>query len=157
MADIFARRHLSPAQARTVAQRRFEDAEWLRKSNDNARANGVFYLAGIVIECLLKAALLERHPDMQRAVAQDTLSSSGRRVWSLIYRLHGLDEMPAFLPDLQKRLAEKDAKERTNLLRTLKSICARWTIFARYSPKSEVMKNAADFLDQVRELKEWLK
>jgi len=157
MAEIFARTHLSPTQARTVAQRRFEDAEWLRKSGENARANGVFYLGGLVIECLLKAALLERHPDMQRPVAVDTLSSTGRRVWNLIYRLHGLDEMLAFLPDLQKRLVEKDAKERTNLFRTLKSICARWTIFARYSPKTEVMKNAADFLDQVRELKEWLR
>ena len=39
----------------TVAERRFDDAAALRATNENARANGVAYLCGYVIEILLKA------------------------------------------------------------------------------------------------------
>lgn len=157
MADIFSQVRLSPSQARTVAQRRFDDAEWLRKSGDNARANGVFYLGGLVVDCLLKAALLERHRDLQTPVTLDQLSAHDRRVWSLIYRSHELEEMLAHLPDLERRLQAKDLKDGSDLLRKLRSICAKWTVYARYSPRTETMKHAAEFLDHVREVKEWLR
>src|SRR6266853_3568211 len=106
MRDIFDKVKLSPAQLRTVAQRRFDDADYLRKSGDNARANGVFYLGGFVIECLLKAKLLELRPSMQRAVSTETMSEKDRRLWSLIFRSHDLGEMLARVPALEMKLAE---------------------------------------------------
>lgn len=59
---IFDRLRLRPSQLRTVVDRRFDDAETLRRTGENARANGAIYLGGFVIECLLKAKLLEEFP-----------------------------------------------------------------------------------------------
>ena len=64
---IFQKVRLRPTQLRTVANRRFGDAEALRETGQNARANGVMYLGGFVIECLLKAQLLERFRWLQSA------------------------------------------------------------------------------------------
>lgn len=157
MADIFGKIRLTPRQLRTVAQRRFEDAGYLRGSGNNARANGVFYLGGFVLECLLKALLLERYPSMQRVASPDALAESERRVWSLIYRSHDLGQMLRHLPEVRRALAAADEREGTHRLETLNSICARWTIFARYSPRMERMKEAETFLDNIGELKEWLR
>jgi hypothetical protein len=41
---------LKPSTMKTVAERRFDDAAALRDTGRNARANGVAYLAGFVIE-----------------------------------------------------------------------------------------------------------
>jgi len=35
--------------------------------------------------------------------------------------------------------------------------CARWTIFAWYSPMQANMTDADDFLDRIKELKPWLR
>jgi hypothetical protein len=64
---IFKKIRLTPTQLRTVAERRFADAEALRDTKANARANGTMYLAGFVVECLLKAKLLERYRWLQSA------------------------------------------------------------------------------------------
>jgi hypothetical protein len=48
--DIFTRMRLGPAALRTVAERRFDDAMSLKRTGQNARANGAMYLAGFVIE-----------------------------------------------------------------------------------------------------------
>jgi len=156
MGKIFQRERLKASQLRTVAQRRLDDAEWLRKSGDNNRANGVFYLGGFVIECLLKAKMLERYPSMRRAPSPDRMSEQDRRIWYLIYRSHDLDGMLGCLPDLETELVAADRRDGTRRWTTLKSICRSWTIFARYSPRMETMKDAEDFLDDVRELKQWL-
>ena len=157
MSDIFARTRLTPTQARTVADRRLDDAECLRKTGDNARANGVFYLGGLVVDCLLKAALLERHPEVESPLEVEHLSAGGRHVRNLIFRSHALDEMLQYLPDLVERPDRLDAREGTRRLPKLRNLCATWSIFARYSPRSETMAHASQFLDAVRELKAWLK
>ncbi|GMU21650.1 MAG: hypothetical protein AMXMBFR13_17410 [Phycisphaerae bacterium] len=59
--SVFSRERLKPSQLRMVAERRWGDADCLRHSGLNSRANGAMYLAGFAIECLLKAALLEKH------------------------------------------------------------------------------------------------
>lgn len=157
MSDIFSHIRLTPAQARTVADRRLGDAECLRKSGDNARANGVFYLGGIVIDCLLKAMLLEEHPELATPLNNDVLSPGGRHVRSLIYRSHELDQMLEALPDLRARLEANDQQHGTRLLDMLTRICETWTIYVRYSPKSTTMEKASRFLDQVREVRPWLR
>jgi len=67
--EIFARVRVSPTQLRTVAERRFDDASYLRESGKNARANGAMYLAGFVLECLLKARLIEKYSCLRSAGA----------------------------------------------------------------------------------------
>jgi hypothetical protein len=42
-------------------------------------------------------------------------------------------------------------------LRDLRSVCAAWTIYARYSPRSATIDDAGMFLSQIEELKKWLR
>lgn len=95
---IFEKVKLRPAQLRTVADRRLDDADALRKTGKNARANGAMYLGGLVVECLPKAKLLERFPWLQKAGSPEGRTSQEKRVWSLCYRSHDLDEILARLP-----------------------------------------------------------
>ena len=64
-----AKRHLGPTQARTVANRRLGDAQALVDTGENTRANGAIYLGGIVIDCLLKARLMEKFPFLRNPEA----------------------------------------------------------------------------------------
>ncbi len=153
---IFRKMRLRPAQLRTVADRRYADAVALRATNHNDRANGVMYLAGFVIECLLKAHLLEAFPQLQHAVSAQSMPAQERQLWSLCYRSHDLDEILARLPTVTQRLQLMDQRGNASLVLYLRSICAQWTIFARYSPHSATMSEAMEFLDRVRELKQWL-
>jgi len=111
------------------------------------------YLGGFVIECLLKAKLLEHNKWLGNAAIPPDRSHNELRLWSLCYRLHGLQEILDNLPSVYGRL-QQEAEPR--LLQNLRSICATWTIFARYSPMSAMMDEASEFLDRVEELKPWL-
>ena len=155
--SIFDKAKLRPAQLRTIADRRFGDATYLRGSNHNERANGAMYLAGFTIECLLKAALLERFPWLQSAGHPGTRSKDDQHLWSLCYRSHDLEELLDRLPNISNRLEDLEARGYPTLLRHLRAICAVWTIFARYSPQSATIKEADDLLDQIKELKPWLR
>jgi len=156
MGKIFRRERLKPSQLLTVAQRRLDDAEWLRKSGQNARANAVFYLGGFVVECLLKAKMLERYRFMQHVGSPRDLSDQDREVWNLIYRSHDLEEMLERLPEMRQRMMEADRREGTQRVEALSTVCEQWTIFARYSPKMQTMAEAEVFLDEVRRVKRWL-
>jgi hypothetical protein len=153
---IFKKIRLRPTQLRTVAERRFDDAEALRKTGQNARANGAMYLGGFVIECLLKAKLLERYRWLQSTASPDDRSKADQRLWSLCYRLHELDEILDKLPEITEKLSRTEGGRSNRLVQSLKSICGQWTVFARYSPYTADMDDARTFLDQVKELKPWL-
>ena len=156
MADIFRKTPLSPSTLMTVADRRLGDAEALRKTGDNARANGVFYLGGIVLEILLKAKLLEKYPSLEHARSPEMAEPSERHVWALLYRSHDLRAILKELPALQRRIEAADPIHGTRKLVRLKKRCEEWTIFARYSPHMETMNRASEFLDEIKELKQWL-
>ena len=96
--NIFQKVRLHPTQLRTVADRRFADADVLRKTGKNTRANGSMYLGGFVIECLLKAMLLERYPWLQTAGSPQVRGKDDQYLWSLCYRSHDLDE---YWPDFR--------------------------------------------------------
>jgi hypothetical protein len=151
--SIFAPMKLKASQLRTVADRRFDDAAALRKTNENARANGAMYLGGFVIECMLKAKLLEQNKWLSNAAFPQSRSKKDLRLWSLCYRLHDLREILDHLSGLCGRL-EREAPPR--VLQNLRSICETWTVFARYSPMSAMMDEASVFLDRIEELKPWL-
>ncbi len=155
--SIFDRVQLRPAQLRTVADRRFDDALALVHTGHNARANGAMYLGGFVVECLLKAALLDEHPWLQSAGSPHGRPAPHAHLWSLCYRSHDLEEILAHLPDLRERIAALGTGGPSQLLRRLHDICKNWTIFARYSPHSAIIREAEDFLAVIRELKPWLK
>jgi hypothetical protein len=155
MASIFDRVRLTPQQMRTVADRRSDDAHYLRRSRQNKHANGVYYLGGFVLECRLKTAVLERYPWLQHPSGQQTWSRADRELYNLCYRQHDLEGLLAFLPGLLRQFWEVDPSG--GLYHNLLSLCGQWTIFARYSPQMTTMQQAAEFLDQIRELKRWVR
>ena len=156
MPGIFEKSRLSASQLRTVARRRYDDAECLRESGKNPRANGVFYLGGFVIECMLKARLLEQYPTVAAKRNPAELSKSDRDIWKLIFVSHELDAMLGKLPDLSKQMLAAKSGDGTGALANLNRICGEWTIFARYSTQSETMHEASRFLDRIKELIPWL-
>lgn len=155
-ADIFRKVRLSPSQLRSVADRRFADAECLLNSGDQDRANGAIYMAGFVIECLLKALLLERHRNLQGTVNPATLSDSDHEVFGLLYS-HALDDMLGFLPEIETKLKGVRTKSGRVAWRELNEICEEWTIFARYSTQHAKLARAREYLETVQEVKKWLK
>jgi len=147
---------ISPAAMATVAERRFGDAKALADTNDNARANGVLYLSGFVIEILLKVQLVKRYPHIAKK-SPDKLTDSERDVWRLIWRQHDLALMLKLLPQLQTAIKVRSERRGENYFDDLKKISASWSIYARYSPHAIQMKEAQDWLRRVRSLKELLK
>ena len=156
MPSIFDRAKLTPAQLRTAADRRMGDAEALRDTRQNVRANGAIYLGGFVLECLLKAKLLEQHPWIGSAGSPEGRPAEDRRIWSLAYRSHDLDEILLALPEIKQRIRAKEQEGHRHLIGKLDALCGSWTIFARYSPRQATMGQAKAFLDQVKELRPWL-
>jgi hypothetical protein len=154
--DIFAKRRLTPGQLRSVAEQRFGDARCLLASGDAARLNGAMYLAGFVVECLLKGLLLERHANLQRPVDPTRLSAVDREVFELLYS-HELEDMLGFLPELEGKLSGVRTKSGLSAWREFSTICEEWTIYARYSPVSAKRDRAETYLETVQEVKKWLK
>lgn len=154
--DIFSKLRLTPGQLRAVSERRFADACCLRDSGHRERANGAIYMAGFVIECLLKALLLERHPNLQRLVDRAKLSESDREVHSLLYS-HELDDMLGFLPELEKKLTGLRTKAGGSVWTQFNDICEEWTVYARFSPANAKLEDARRYLETVEEVKKWLK
>ena len=153
---IFAKRRLYAGQLRAVAERRFADAECLLASGDPERANGAIYMAGFVIECLLKALLLERHPNLSKPVDPAKLSDSDREIFGYLYG-HDLDEMLGALPELGTKLSVVSTPHGSRVWPEFRTLCEHWTVYARYSPVSAKMTEAKNFLNTVKEVKKWLK
>ena len=154
---IFRKLRLTPGQLRAVAEKRYEDAQCLLKSDQSARANGAMYMGGFVIECLLKAMLLERHPNLQQPVDPAKLSKPDLEVHRLLYS-HDLDAMLEFLPEVETKLGAMQSTKGTPVLTRFRAICEEWTVYARYSPKHATIEgDARPFLETIREVKTWLK
>jgi hypothetical protein len=147
---------LRPSAMATVAERRFDDAEALAKTGENARANGVAYLSGFVVEILLKAQLVKRFPAIAAKRQHDVLDSE-RLIWRLIWTQHDLKGMLDQLPAVTLRLEQRGLRDGVYYAEDLRKVCAHWTIQARYSPHTIQMTEARRFLERVRVLKELLK
>lgn len=140
----------------TVAERRFADAEVLAATESNAHANGAAYLAGFVVEILLKARLIAKFPTTARK-HQATLANHEREIWLLIWRQHDLEAMLTKLGELEAALTKRGQRDGYDYLADLKKICATWTIQARYSSRTMLMREAREILERVRQIKELLK
>jgi hypothetical protein len=138
-----------------VADRRFDDARALCATRENARANGAVYLAGFVIEILLKAQLVRKY-DVVAKKRSHEVPEAEREIWDLIWRRHDMDGMLLKLRDLEASLQKRGERDGVNYLDDLKS-CAQWSIFARYSTKTISMADADAFLDRVRRLRQVLR
>lgn len=150
---IFSKPVLSQNALRTVADRRFSDAAVLRDTKQNAHANGAMYLAGFVIECLLKAHMLAEHPWLATANYESVREDEYKRqVWGLCYRSHDLDLIYAHLPKLRTAIDAKAQLSGPKPSQTLREVFA-WSIFARYASSQATSREARDFLEKVRELK----
>ena len=147
---------LKPSTMRTVAERRFDDAEALRQTEENARANGVAYLAGVVIDILLKAKLIEKFPAIAK-MGQHELSDDERGVWFLIWKSHDLEDMLSHLSEVEASVKKIGERAGYDYHGNLKKLCATWTIQARYSSRTLLMTEAAELLDRVRRLNEVFK
>jgi hypothetical protein len=146
---------LTAAQVRAVAALRLDDAAYLHASDLARHATGVVYLCGLVIDCLLKARLLEKHPWLRTARPEE-LDPASRRTWQLIYRLHDLEAMLQKLPEVERRLVQVDPRGSFRLVAALKAVCAGWTIQARYNTKPVGATSVAIMLADVKELRKWL-
>lgn len=146
---------LTPGQARIVASWRLDDARFLWKSGGLKHLNGAVYLAGLVLDCLLKARLLEKFPSLRQANIA-ALNNRDRRRWDLIYRGHDLEGLIVELPEVVEMLQENSPFGTERLDNVLKVACSSWSIHVRYLPKRIDRGYATEFLEQVEELKKWL-
>ena len=153
--SIFQRVRLVPGQAREVAEQRLADAERLIASGLSRHANGAMYLAGLAVECLLKAALLEKRPELG-FIDRTGLAERDRPLWDLVHRRHHLDALLQALPEVRARVQAADDAGRGGLGSALSKVCSNWSVFARYSPVRATLAEATLFVGQVRELKPWL-
>jgi len=154
--SIFRKQRLTPGQLRAVAERRYNDAVCLLRSGENERANGAIYMGGFVLECLLKAILLERHRNLGQRVDPAKLSSPDREAYLLLYS-HSLVEILEFLPEVQTKFRLRSTAKGTADWRRFKTVCEQWTVYARYSSRSASIGEARQFLATINEVKEWLK
>lgn len=142
-----------------VADRRFDDAVALSQTGKNARANGTVYLAGFVIEILLKAQLARRYGSIARTRQHELkkLSDSEKEIWYLVWRSHDLDGMLSKLREVESALMKQGERDGRPYLEELRKICSAWTIQARYSSYVVNMDEAKEFIDMVRSVKEKLR
>lgn len=146
---------LTPSTMHSVAEKRFGDAEALRDTASNARANGVVYLTGFVIEILLKAQIVIKFPAVSHASAQ--VNGTEAKAYGLVWKSHDLELMLNILPELQATLRVLGERDGTDYAAELKKVCGAWTIQARYASKAVMMDEATQMLERVRSLKEKLK
>jgi hypothetical protein len=155
MAKASGRAFLTPQQFLTIAQFRFDDAIALAGTRQNPRANGVKYIAGFVVECLLKARLLRKHSWLQHVRHPDNLVGREREQWYLCHRSHDLIGLLEELPEVLQHLQERGPVSGGPVV-TLRQVCQEWTVHIRYETRQTTMTDAMRFLDQVRELRRWL-
>jgi hypothetical protein len=155
--SIFDRVRLRPSQVRAVAERRFMDSRALIDTRKLIHTNGAMYLAGFVVECLLKARLLEKHAWLQHTPSAEVLPPDRRRLWSLCYQSHELGQIAACLPEVLLDLQRAEPAGSRRLSQMFATVCNTWTIYARYSPRLATMDEAVEFIDRIKELKPWLR
>jgi hypothetical protein len=153
--SIFNRERLTPSQAREVGRRRLADAIALIRTGNTRHANAAMYLGGYSIECILKARLLEKHPEIQSPFRDDSAPqiALGRK---LVLKGHDLQGLLAALPEVVRDIKSSRGNEASRVIAGLRWICATWTVFARYSPRNASLREAEHLVDTIKEVIPWL-
>ncbi len=135
------------SEQRKAAIHRLDDAQALL---DKQRWRGSMYMAGYVIECLLKSKLMEIYglstlselePELQRrGILGDQASIYTHRLENLLRSTGGWDRM-------NDNLSVKEAFSNTNA----------WVPAWRYNPDLSDLTEAEDFLEDVKIVREWIK
>ena len=128
----------------------------LQKTGRNRHANGAMYLGGFAVECLLKARLLRKHTWLQRPASVRRPSARQAELLRLCYQSHDLEQILSHLPEVSETLRAAEQRGLGRLNQSLKKVCT-WTVYARYSPRQTTMAEASRFLNQIKELTQWLK
>lgn len=137
-----------------MADRRFADAEALRRTGLNVHANGAMYLAGISLELVLKALLLKKHCWLSAPFGDPAeRTSEERSLFELCYVKHDLGGLLDALEELRKKLAAVDGGR---LLQSIKRLAAEWSIHIRYSTRQSTIAEATDYIERFRELRGFL-
>lgn len=97
------------------------------------------YLAGYVVECGLKALLLDRTPEAQRVDLVDT-AYRGRRG-------HDLNELVRLLYLRNCRMPDEILNHMSRV--------RRWTTALRYEPGNVLRGDAVEFVQATREMLDW--
>jgi HEPN domain len=118
------------------ADRRRTEASILIKA---AQPTGAVYLAGYVVECMLKALNIEIQPDK----LQDACMEEGKRIG---HNLEGLLE-------LYRR--KSGHKPPTNIARAF-TLVRDWSVEIRYDPKELKPSEASRFLKAVDDVYQWV-
>jgi hypothetical protein len=70
---------------------------------------------------------------------------------------HELDAMLVYLPEVEMKLKSLEAIERRSVWEPFREVCEQWTVYARYSTKQAKKPEAEQFVQTVKEVKQWLK
>jgi hypothetical protein len=152
---VFDKILVDAKQLHSAADRRLGDASHLHASKENARVNGTIYLAGLAVECALKALVLEKHGWKPHAVDRDSLSKEEQRVWKLLFK-HSLSDLLVLLPKVQEKVALRDRIDAPRRWGDINRLCAAWSTFIRYTPLSASRDQAEAYVGLAREVRSWL-
>ncbi len=142
-------------QYREVARLRYEDAKALLDTKNSDRASGTVYLAGFVIECLLKAELMREYPWLKSDNPDSAMSADRRALWELCFRSHDIADMLDRLPRVRERL-QRWSERRGRVDVWLLNISVTWKVEIRYSTKPIDPRYADKFVRQVKEIRQCL-
>lgn len=148
------RSRLKPSQIRHVAGRRFNDAKCLLAAG-RVHANGAIYLAGVAVECHLKAELLAAYPSLA-STEPSRLGAADRKRWDLLFRWHDLPGLLESLPGTIEFLRTSAGSNGAIVVANLKQIAEVWSVMIRYDSKDTPLDDAKTFVARVEEVHRWL-
>ena len=119
-----------------AAVQRFEDARFLLRGK---RTTAAVYLAGYVVECMLKALVLSAIPQKQRSNAQASFRGSKAHDFEWLKQLYLKNRGAPFPPGIARQF----------------SIVNTWRTNLRYKPGSAKMADAVAFLNAAQEIIKW--
>lgn len=120
------------------------------------RAIGAVYLAGLAIECHLKAELLRKRPELGDRHGRENLDVPEQSLWDLVWRWHDLAGLLESLPDTLMTLRSFTIGGE-GLVRSMQQIATYWAIDIRYSSKEIDFEEARDFVNRVKEVHQCLR
>lgn len=141
-------------EQRKAGQKRLRDAkallgrpnsaDWANKKGPHAR--GAMYLAGYAVECKIKAIAMEVHSCRTLAQLVTALGVDEQNVFD-----HWLEALLGHLPTLKARMQQDKG--------TWHAFAGRvnsWRVSWRYDPEDHLNGIAADFVDAIEKVYNWL-